>query len=71
MKINSDQLDYIPWQRYIVEIKDNKAGLRFMSKRFYAKKTAISVSCGWNALIGISADLWDTKTGEIIHGSIS
>jgi len=57
--------DYIPRLRYIVEIKDMRWTHPVFSKRLCAKSTAKTLKDSYNALIGFTARIHDTKTGEV------
>jgi len=58
--------EYIPHERYILEIKDLETERIYYSRRIGSLPKAISTACEYNILAGLSARILDTKTGEII-----
>lgn len=58
--------DYIPGQRYIVEIKDETTGTSLFTRRICFKSNAVAVSDGYNSHKDFTARIHDTKAGEVI-----
>ena len=60
------KFQYIPNERYIIEIKDKESGRFYYTKRTGALSRAVSMAGEYNVSAGLSARIFDTKTGEII-----
>ena len=58
--------DYIAHQRYIIEIKDNETGRVYFTERIGTLRRAVSCANEYDLASGLSARIFDTKTGEII-----
>lgn len=58
--------NYIPNQRYIVEIKDGDTGQTHHSKRICSIEMAGAMKDSYNSHAGFTARIHDTKTGEVI-----
>jgi len=67
-KETDENFDYIPGQRYIVEIQDEQTGKSLFSRRFCFLSNAATVRDGCNGHKDLTAQIHDTKTGEILEG---
>lgn len=65
VKTNID-LRYIRGQRFLVEISLDRIRRRYYTKRIARRETADGVRARYDGLKGLSARVFDTKTGEII-----
>lgn len=57
-------LEYVPRQRFVVEIRDEQTGKVFYSKRIAIKKKAEKVRDTYNVLKDVLAIIIDTKTAS-------
>lgn len=62
----SVDLRYIRGQRFFVEISLDGTKRRHYTKRIARRETADGVKARYDRLKGLSARVFDTKTGEII-----
>ena len=57
-------LEYVPRQRFVVEIRDEQTERVFYSKRIGIKKDAVDVRDEYNLLKDVLAIIIDTKTAR-------
>lgn len=65
-EILGDKFEYISNQRYLIEITDKNSGRKYYTRRIGALAKAVDDCAEYNLLSGISAEIFDTKTGAII-----
>lgn len=58
-------LRYIRNKRYVVQIKDEKSGRIYYTKRFNVERSATIVKNEYDNLAGFISRVFDTKTGEV------
>ena len=58
--------EYIPHERYIIEIKDKESGRTYHTRRIGTLRYAVNAANEYNSMAGLTARILDTKTGEII-----
>lgn len=63
--------EYIPRLRYIVEIKNENQGQLLFTKRICSVGEAVKERDALDALIGLTARIYDTKTGKVLEGDFA
>ena len=58
--------DYIAHQRYIIEIKDEVTERSYFTKRIGDLRLAVNSADEYIVIAGLTARIFDTKTGEVI-----
>jgi len=70
-KATDVNFDYIPHQRYIVEIKDEQTDRVYYTERICGITQATMLKDGYNNQKNFTAKIHDTKTGEILEGDFT
>lgn len=64
-KFRDDQR-YIGNQRYIILITDCDTEGKYYTRRIRSLSQAVGMAAEYNSLMGLTAEIMDTKTGEFI-----
>ena len=60
------KFQYIPNERYIIEIKDEVTKRSYFTKRIGDLRLAVNSADEYIVIAGLTARIFDTKTGEVI-----